>query len=469
MKAKGQWIWRGLFVLGFAAWTSMVTAIEENMVGAVAGLREDIARDTAALVALREQIAEAREPLAVQLESLQQEAMALRAEMERVQRLRQQGEQDQARLRERAAAANESVQFAQNLLTEYARSVETRVTSADAVAWGGDLLDLRERLPEVEPAELSALARQLLNMSYAWNVKRFGGHVLSGTALDADGIAQEGQFAVLGPLSFFVASDMDLAGIAISRMGRLEPGLYVLGSADRVALRSLLAGQVAHIPIDLTGGDAFRLEESRGHYIERLQQGGFVMIPLLLTGGFAFVLAVWKFVALLRLHRAIKVDIGPIARSLHQGDIEQAQDLMAEVRAPLADVLQEAIIHRGAPREHLEEILHEHVVNVLPQAERHLGMLAVLGGVAPLLGLLGTVTGMIHTFQLVTLFGSGDARMLSGGISEALVTTETGLIIAVPVLLVQAGLARWARSIVAALERKSIVIVNHLHARGSGS
>ena len=108
--------------------------------------------------------------------------------------------------------------------------------------------------------------------------------------------------------------------------------------------------------------------------------------------------------------------------------------------------------------------MHERALAVLPLLDRHLGLLAVLGGVAPLLGLLGTVTGMIHTFQLVTVFGSGDAKLLSGGISEALVTTEAGLIIAVPVLLVHAFLSRRVRTLVAALEQTVVGFVNRLHA-----
>ena len=72
-------------------------------------------------------------------------------------------------------------------------------------------------------------------------------------------------------------------------------------------------------------------------------------------------------------------------------------------------------------------------------------MLSVSAAAAPLLGLLGTVTGMIHTFRLITMFGTGDARLLSGGISEALVTTEAGLMVAIPALLIHAWCLRRVR------------------------
>jgi len=146
-------------------------------------------------------------------------------------------------------------------------------------------------------------------------------------------------------------------------------------------------------------------------------------------------------------------------------DDETASDVLewAERRPePIGSVMAAAVRHRRASREHLEEILHEHVLGVVPRLERSLGMLAVFGGIAPLLGLLGTVTGMIHTFQLVQVFGTGNSRTLSGGISEALVTTQVGLIIAIPVLLAHAFLARRARALLGELEQSAVSLVNQV-------
>ena len=162
-----------------------------------------------------------------------------------------------------------------------------------------------------------------------------------------------------------------------------------------------------------------------------------------------------------------KEEIAAIVGHLRENRIEAARDLAAELPQPLAMLMQEAVAHHDAPLDHLEEIMHEHVLSTLPRLESHLGSLAVLGGVAPLLGLLGTVTGMIHTFQLVTLFGSGDAKLLSGGISEALVTTEFGLAIAIPVLLVHAFLARRTNGIITGLEQTAVSVVNALKVRKS--
>ena len=112
------------------------------------------------------------------------------------------------------------------------------------------------------------------------------------------------------------------------------------------------------------------------------------------------------------------------------------------------------------PKELLEEILFEDLLEEKPKLERGLSFISVTAAVAPLLGLLGTVTGMINTFKLITLFGTGDAKSLSSGISEALITTEFGLVVAIPSLLLSAFLSRKANSMIAKMEKTSIIFVN---------
>jgi biopolymer transport protein ExbB len=222
------------------------------------------------------------------------------------------------------------------------------------------------------------------------------------------------------------------------------------------------------VPVDVTAGDAIKVKEAKQTLIGHMKDGGFVMVPLLLVAAAALVLALWKCIEL----GGIRVRSGPqldeVIDAVIKGDISVASEKAGNIKEPLRSLLEEAVEHHDSPRDHLEEIMHEHVLNSLPKLERNLATLAVLGGIAPLLGLLGTVTGMIHTFQLVTIFGSGDAKLLSGGISEALVTTETGLAIAIPVLLVHSFLARRARTIVGALERMAVAIVNDLKVRSNG-
>jgi biopolymer transport protein ExbB len=183
------------------------------------------------------------------------------------------------------------------------------------------------------------------------------------------------------------------------------------------------------------------------------------MIPILALALICVLVGIWKACSLWRIPVSSDSRVGPFARSLFSNRTE-AGELAAKARGPLRRLLAEALAHADEPRSQIEEVLHEAILAEVPALESRLSVLSVGAAIAPLLGLLGTVTGMIHTFRLITIFGSGDARMLSGGISEALVTTEAGLIVAIPLLLLHAVLARRVRAITDGLERGALTILN---------
>ena len=140
----------------------------------------------------------------------------------------------------------------------------------------------------------------------------------------------------------------------------------------------------------------------------------------------------------------------------------KARDHARSLKGPAGNLLETAIDNAHQKKELLEEMLYERVLHIRPRLERWLPFIGLTAAIAPLLGLLGTVTGMINTFKLITLFGSGDAKTLSSGISEALVTTECGLIVAVAALLVHAALTRRIRGFITSLEQAAVGFVNGL-------
>jgi len=167
----------------------------------------------------------------------------------------------------------------------------------------------------------------------------------------------------------------------------------------------------------------------------------------------------WKFCTLWRIPVSSDSRVEPFARALFSNR-KEAGEMAAKARGPLRSLLAEALAHADEPRDQLEEVLHGAILTEVPRLESKLSILSVGAAIAPLLGLLGTVTGMIHTFRLISIFGSGDARMLSGGISEALVTTEAGLMVAIPLLLLHAVLVRRVRTITDGLEKDALAILN---------
>ncbi len=136
---------------------------------------------------------------------------------------------------------------------------------------------------------------------------------------------------------------------------------------------------------------------------------------------------------------------------------------------PLGRVLASYEENRGVDVETLELKLDEAILRESSKLERFLWALKVVGVVAPLLGLLGTVTGMIRTFQLITLFGTGDPKMMASGISEALVTTMLGLCVAIPMVLLHALVASSSRSIVEVLNEQAAGLIARQAERDAAS
>lgn len=178
---------------------------------------------------------------------------------------------------------------------------------------------------------------------------------------------------------------------------------------------------------------------------EYLRPGGAVMIPLILTS-----LCMWSLIVdrIIYFRRIDRNDI----------DLKQAMEMLDRDLAPktsnglrsrfMANFLKE----RTGSRKVDLGILDLCVIRQRPYITRYLAVIGVLAAIAPLFGLLGTVTGMVTTFEVIALFGTGNAKAMAGGISEALITTQSGLLVAIPGLFMSAFLMRRARGIQSRLD-----------------
>jgi len=423
-----------------------ISAESVRLKQAIDETRKDVQITTDDLNQVREEVRSQRLPLANELSELQKRTASLREDVRQIRNAQNLRERQSQNLEKEVNQLQQENDFVESMMQEYRRSLETRAHTAE-------IPYIREQFTD-DPLLLWAEVSE-------WVDLRTGGYSFAGTVLDAEGREQVGDFYLMGPVGYFVNDE--LGGLVISRPNSFLPGVYSFEDSKKVsALKSLLQGESALIPVDVSGGDAIKLAEAKPSVLEQLKQGGVIIVPLLLLGGSALLMALYKTVDLNRMKVQLEPETLALLHALTDENTSEVLAKIGEGPEPLASVTTAAIQHRHASREHLEEILHEHVLAVVPRLERSLGTLAVFGGVAPLLGLLGTVTGMIHTFQLVTIFGSGNAQTLSGGISEALVTTMVGLIIAIPILLVHAFLARKAKTLLGELEQTGVALVNHL-------
>ncbi|PLW69139.1 MotA/TolQ/ExbB proton channel family protein [Pseudohalioglobus lutimaris] len=204
-------------------------------------------------------------------------------------------------------------------------------------------------------------------------------------------------------------------------------------------------------PTGPTGGSFLAALINSPNLEERWHQGGYIGYAITAVGAFAFLLAIWRLVVL----TGVSAKVG-----------SQLKSDKAKENNPLGRVLK---IHEDNPNmdpETLELKLSEGILKETPKLESGLTLLKIISAVAPLMGLLGTVTGMIITFQAITIFGAGDPKAMAGGISGALVTTVLGLLVAIPTVLLHTIVNGRAQRIIHVLnEQTTGIIAEHTEAK----
>ncbi|MHC4161732.1 MAG: MotA/TolQ/ExbB proton channel family protein [Planctomycetota bacterium] len=216
------------------------------------------------------------------------------------------------------------------------------------------------------------------------------------------------------------------------------------------------------IPLDVTG--RLRVDSAvEGWGLRRLfLAGGPLMWPLGAAALLALVLIVERAVFLLRQGGRGEALLERVLAACREGRFEAARESCAKARGSVARALAACLRRREGGQAAMEDSIQEQLLHDLPRLQRVLGGIATLGAVAPLLGLLGTVTGIIQTFGVIKVYGNANPGLMAGGISEALVTTATGLVIAIPVLLVHSVLSGRVDHLVSAAEKSAATLLNTL-------
>lgn len=263
----------------------------------------------------------------------------------------------------------------------------------------------------------------------------------------------------------------------IRQTGSLGAGRFQIEAVENLSLKSDLdkafptwvserqpSGQV---PVDILQNSQSRILSSGGEkntssaISAYIKAGGITMYPLIALPLWALVLIVLQIGQYLkRQSKDIKTG-NRVVEKLEQGDKEQARIIGLGSNSLLSDVMK--VCSPDSPREDVENKIEGILVKDEPSMNKYVNTIAVIAGVAPLLGLLGTVMGMITLFEAITRFGTGDPQIMAGGISEALITTEVGLVIAIPLLLVHNFLKNWRSRLRSEFEKNTIDILGYLY------
>ncbi|MGH1469129.1 MAG: MotA/TolQ/ExbB proton channel family protein [Bdellovibrionales bacterium] len=291
----------------------------------------------------------------------------------------------------------------------------------------------------------------------AYLEKGAGEFSYKGEAYNSKGVKEEGEIYALGHVaSYFVKENGEYIPLATNAS---KTGLVFTDARVSKAEMMNASNEIRSIQVSLKEGELVKEKKLGVVLNEKLDAGGAVGYVILFLGLLGLGIAFIRY-NLIRVYTDFKEeDIGEIVSHIQNGKIDAAKKALYEQKtSPLNQFVDLLLSCRHKTDEVYEAIVVGEISRIQSRVSKYGPYLLVLAAVAPLLGLLGTVTGMIGTFDMITVHGTGNPKILSGGIKEALVTTQMGLIVAIPCILVGNYLSSKAFKVVNKFEELASII-----------
>ena len=438
-----------------------IAATAQSVQQVRATARNDLKDSIERLTLLRQQVELEKIPLSKAVAKLERDARDKRAEIDR--RLRQRDNRDASllQLKEEVRENEAALETSLRLLKDYARGWTQAIPSSERIHHANDLSSALARETGDRASSFSAYL-ELTSLSTTSLLRQAGGFAYFGDAIvPPEGVRESGTFWTVGPVLYFRGekgssgfldksyervkdSSMELTVDSVKR--NTPPRLLIANAATAKQIRLGLAsepGRSALLPMDPSLGKALVIEGSEPTLLEEMQKGGIWIYPILFFAVVSVLIALFKAAQILR----IPFPHGPVT-------------LAGNFGGPFELLRKTAQGYRGKKPEILEEILYEIIIDWQARLEKGMPLIAITAATAPLLGLLGTVTGMIDVFRQITNFANPENSELARGISEALVTTKFGLITAIPSLIAHALLSRRLQGLVSKMEGFSARLVH---------
>lgn len=401
----------------------------------VESVRDSSKRDRAVLAEREKRFIDERDRREAMLEDVRTRRLAAEAEADRLRREFELAEEELADLEtlrdERTGDLRDVFTVVHQVAGDAQPLVENSLVSAEhreRVALPARLAD-RNTLPTTE--DMRALWLLLLEeMNESGKTSQFTARVISASGEESDReVTRVGTFNALSDGEYLRYLPESGRLLALSRQpAGTSPATTRAFESSTAALTT--------IPIDPSRGSILSLIVQRADMLERVEQGGVIAYLIILIGIFGVGLGIERVVLVFIAQRRQRTELDGGA---DHGPVSQMREATGSAEYRLS-------------ADALSAKLDEIVATAGQKLNRGLPTLAILAAVSPLLGLLGTVTGMIETFQVITLFGAGDPRLMSGGISEALITTQLGLSVAIPLLLIHSYAQGRANALIAVLD-----------------
>jgi biopolymer transport protein ExbB len=416
-----------------AAALAQDTAPGETMSHLSRTAEEQLAGSIRELNRLREQVAAEKLPLAQQLTAAEEQVSKLRREHDDATRLVDSGNLEIATLKAEITVRKDELDYVGNLLDEYARTFETTVHVSELQYCGEAVLAAKSAGENDTLTREEKYAQQLsftgVSLDRLFDV--VGGMRFPGVGVDPMGKVEEGQFAIIGPVALFRATS-GMAGLVAPQSGSDKPLIRPLEGALQAGLGSLVESGQGLLPLDPSRGGALRDLVQKTNLIHIFEKGGPIMWPLLVASILALATVLERTFFLLREKRRRDPKAQEqLFAQVEAGDIEGAIATSQGSQDFVVKTMGYALEHK---QKSLSNALMYAQAQELKRFSRGTSVLDTVITLAPLLGLLGTVTGMMGSFSLIG-GDLGAPGAITGGIAEALIATAFGLGIAITALL----------------------------------
>lgn len=411
-------------------------------------LLNNISKAQTTLQSTQSQIARERAAMMRELNSLEVEVLSLREKTAVARRLSDEKTLGLSQLEDRVSEWKQQEVYQANLLSRYLRQQNAiDISHFDLTNISEQLLAINEVIVELER-----------DFFPAWQERQL---------ITEKGSIVEMPTLAIGPVTWYWDNEQSRIGLASEDEAGLRSTLrstVVFGDSESAQVSELMTTGQGYLSFDPTQGRAVTLQQSSESISSHVAKGGLWAIPILLFAVFALSIAIYKAIQLYRLPKLMRLTPALIQSLLNQTPTKisvkntsgsKARDeIYSKLKGMQKDLL--TIAQGNSNVRTRDDLLFVQLQSQKQWLDKWIGAIAITAAVSPLLGLLGTVSGMIETFKMMTLFGSGDPEVVSGGIAQALVTTELGLIVAIPALVLNALLNRKAKSYYSELESFAI-------------
>lgn len=369
---------------------------------------------------------------------------------------------EQRQLDNELARRKGEFEYTLSTLRSYGGSLKDRIHPAEKQGFG---LELEERRKKAEDSTKDLVLEVqnrlfLLHLAAERLTKVSGGQRFDGSAVTEGNVVKEGKFAVAGPLGYFASNDGEVfAFTALSAEGVAYPNTAPIEEGGE-AIGELVKTGAAFVPVDASMGKAIQVARTQKSVEDYLKGGGVVGYGILALGLVALLIGIWKIIEINRFPIPNRKKLNLIIDDLLAHNSEAAAQKAGAVSGLGGQMVQAGVTYFYDKRRILEDALLEKLGMIQPRLERFLPFLALVAAAAPMMGLLGTVLGIMKTFAVMSAGGAGDSKSFSAGISEALITTAMGLIVAIPVIVGHGMLKSLAKSKFGQVEGVALSMLN---------